>query len=210
VSSQTPFSVTSSRRLAVAALVLFGAHAAVLLGLGTDRPGPFLSDLMQLALGITLIVASLQAARRSDSLGRYFWQRIAFGYSLWALAQTAGVCAYAVKLSPFVQWWMSILFSLWFVPLGIFLFLNTDSAPRLLSWTAMIDFIQAMIFWVVSYLYLFRIPSELGPGLAHSVWAPYFVYYGVLTVAFYLRSVLARGAVARALLHGGWNAMPRW
>jgi len=152
-------------------------------------------------MGTTAIVTMALAGRRSESLCRYVWQVTGFAYFLWAVAQTLAIYREIVNNPLTSQGVSSILFALWFAPMGLALFLQPGSEPRRFDWVVALDFFQAVIFWLAAYLYFFRVPSHPEPGaeLAVSVWAPYFVYYGVLLLALFLRSYLANSAATAAV-----------
>jgi len=193
--------VSDWRKIVAAACALLTAHAAVLLRFNTTRLGYFLSDMIELMLGVALVIFALQASRRSSSLGRYFWRLTAAAYSLWVFAQILGTYddmwiapALAVRIS-------NTLFSLWFIPLGMALFLDPDYEPRGFDWVLILDSLQSMIFGLAAYLYFFHIPLLAGTGLdlVHSMLPPYFVYYAVLIAGFCLRALLTQSLVVRAL-----------
>jgi diguanylate cyclase (GGDEF)-like protein len=157
--------------------------------------------MIELMLGVALVIFALQASRRSSSLGRYFWRLTAAAYSLWVFAQV---------ISTYDDMWVApvlmvrisnTLFSLWFIPLGMALFLDPDYEPRGFDWVLILDSLQAMIFGLAAYLYFFYIPSLSGTGtdLVHSMLPPYFIYYAVLIAGFCLRSLLTQSSVVRAL-----------
>ena len=76
--------------LAIAAALL-SAQAISLATLGERAPGPFLSESMQLLLGILCILTSVNAFRGTASVARYYWRWLAFTFSVWACAQALGV-----------------------------------------------------------------------------------------------------------------------
>lgn len=193
--------VSNSRKIIVAACALLAAHAAVLFRLGDTRVGSYLSDMIELVLGVALIIFALRASRRSSSLGRYFWRLTASAYSLWAIAQSLGAYDDIVVAPAFAVHLYNTLFSLWFIPLGMALFLDPDYEPRGFDWVLILDSLQAIIFGLSAYLYFFYIPSLSGPGfdLVQSMLPPYFIYYSVLIAGFCLRAVLTQSAVVRAL-----------
>src|SRR5215212_11101327 len=73
-----------------AIFVLLAAHAALLGFVGTTPPGPFLSDCIQLAMGLVYLLAAWQASLRSGSFGRDFWRLVTICVGLWFLAQALG------------------------------------------------------------------------------------------------------------------------
>src|SRR5260370_36605878 len=78
------------RKPVLLAVILLGAHAAVIAVLKGRFPGPILSDLIQFAIGILALVTALQAARRSCAFGRMFWRLGASGFAIWSIGQAFG------------------------------------------------------------------------------------------------------------------------
>jgi diguanylate cyclase (GGDEF)-like protein len=188
----------SKRIVVIVAGLLWLAHVAVVATLGTHRPGPFLSDLIQLTLGIVLICAIVAARRRSEGMALSFWRLTAFAYLLWFVAQS--FCVYNdVAASPLVSGIENFLFSFWFVPLAMAIFLDPDTEAGKVDAQVALDFVQAVLVCAAAYLYFFFIPRSEAGEMAHSVWAPYFAGYGTVAVAFVLRGVLARSRDARVL-----------
>jgi diguanylate cyclase (GGDEF)-like protein len=178
--------------------LLWLAHVAVVATLGTQRPGPFLSDLIQLTLGIVLICAIVAARQRSEGMALSFWRLTAFAYLMWFVAQ--GFCVYNdVAASPLVSGIENFLFCFWFAPLAMAIFLDPDTEAGKLDALVVLDFVQAVLVCVAAYLYFFFIPKSEAGEMAHSVWAPYFAGYGTVAVAFVLRGAIARSRDARAL-----------
>jgi PAS domain S-box-containing protein len=191
----------SSKKAIAAGVTLFVAHVLVLIVWGTKPPGPILSELIQLLLGIACTLASLQAARRSNDFGRKFWRLAAIAFSLFVLAQGLGTYDDAYRAPHFVEWLVNLTFFFWFTPMGMALFLDPESEARGFDILVILDFTQAIVFGVAAYLYFFYLPapSQSGTELSHAVWAPYFLYSGILTAAFFLRSFLSRSEVAKGL-----------
>jgi diguanylate cyclase (GGDEF)-like protein len=191
-----------ARRKHIVVVVIAGllwlAHAVVVTSLGTNRPGPFLSDLIQLILGIVLIGSIVAASRRSEGMALSFWRLTAFAYMVWFVAQ--GFSVYNdVAASPMVGGIENFLFSFWFAPLAMAIFLDPDTEAGKLDALVILDFVQAVLVCVAAYLYFFFIPKSDAGGMAHSVWAPYFVGYGLVALAFVLRAAMTRSPDARAL-----------
>src|SRR5207302_996478 len=147
-----------------------------------------------------VVIVSLKVARRSGTLARHVWRLTALAYAVWGLGQALATYGNAFP-SGSTEWLVNLLFSFWFVPIGMALFLGPDSEPGEFDWLVGIDCVQAILFWVVAYVYFFVIPSHYNEtmGMAPSVLALYFAYYGVLTAAFLLRALLSGPGVARAL-----------
>ena len=144
----------------MAGCILLAGHAVVLAKLGTTWRGAFLSNVIQLAMMVTLVMAAARAARRSDAWGRHFWQLTAFSYTLLALAQAQCTFDGAAYGGELTHWWTIVLFSLWFVPLGMSLFLDPDAEPHGSDWQVVLDFLQAIIFWAAAYIYFFEVPKD--------------------------------------------------
>lgn len=192
---------SAQRRVTRAAYALIVLHVAVLSFFSTRSVGPVLSDCLQLVLGSLVVVAISGAARRSDAVGRYFWQLNSIAFSLWIVAQGLAVYSDFFGTSVARAWSANLLFSFWFIPLGMALFLDSDYQGKIFDWLLIFDFIQAGLFCVSAYFFFFYIPSLGEPNfeLSHTVWAPYFAGYAILVVAFFLRSAVAGSAVLREL-----------
>ncbi len=189
------------RRVTRAAYALVVLHVAVLSYFSTHYVGPIISDCLQLLLGLLLVFAISGAGQRSDAAGRYFWRLNSIAFSLWIVAQGLAVYSHFFVDSPIRAWSANLLFSFWFIPLGMALFLDSDYQPKGFDWLLILDFIQAGLFCVTAYFFFFYIPSLADPNfeLSHSVWAPYFAGYAILVIAFFLRAAVARSAVLREL-----------
>jgi diguanylate cyclase (GGDEF)-like protein len=183
-----------------AGCALLLVHAVVLLGFGAAPPGPFLSDLIQLTLGGLLVLCCFCTARATEGLARHFWQLAWLAFSIWMVAQ--GIATYndILPVSVLNQWSENLLFSFWFVPLAMALFLDPDRESKGFDWLMVLDFVQAVLFCIAAYLYFFYIPrSESPTELAHSVWSPYFAGYGLVALAFILRARSSHSAIARSI-----------
>lgn len=193
--------MSAQRRVTRAAYALVVLHVAVLSYFSTHSIGPVVSDCLQLILGALVIVAISGAARRSDAVGRYFWRLNSIAFSLWLVAQALAVYSDFFGTSAARAWSANLLFSFWFLPLGMALFLDSDYQAKIFDWLLILDFIQAGLFCITAYFFFFYIPSVADPNfeLSHSVWAPYFASYAILVIAFFLRSAVARSGALREL-----------
>ena len=180
------------------ACALWLTHVLVVFTLGTKAPGPFLSDLIQLSLGIVLISAIVAAGRRSEGMALSFWRLAAFAYLVWCVAQSFSVYN-DVASSPLVSGIENFLFCFWFAPLAMAIFLDPDSGTGKLDSLVALDFVQAVLVCVAAYLYFFYLPKSESGEMAHSVWGPYFAGYGLVSVAFILRGAVSRSRDARYL-----------
>lgn len=179
--------------------LLWLAHVGVVTSLGTRNLGPFLSDLLQLALCFVLIFAIGLASRRSEGMALSFWRLTAVAYMVLFVAQ--GFSVYNDRAaSPLVSGVENFLFGFWFAPLAMAIFLDPDNEDGKVDWLVALDFVQGVLVCAAAYLYFFYIPKSESPGeLAHSVWAPYFIGYGLVALAFVLRGAISRSRDARSL-----------
>lgn len=192
--------LSNPRRIVGAGCGLLLIHLAVVFSVGTSPPGPFLSDLVQFALGGLLVFSCFRAARLSESLARQFWQLASLAFCIWLVAQGIATYSDLLRASEISLWSENLLFCFWFVPLAMALFLDPDREWRGFDWLLVLDFVQAVLFCIAAYLYFFYIPrAESSTELAHSVWSPYFVGYGLVAAAFILRGRSSHSVVARSL-----------
>lgn len=187
------------RTIASVTGLLWLAHVGVIAVLGTRAPGPLLSDLIQFVLGLVVICAVVLASRRSEGMALSFWRLTAAAYTFWLTAQ--GLSVYNdIAASPAVSWINNLLFSFWFVPLAMAMFLDPENEGGKLDTLVALDFVQAVLVCMAAYLYFFYLPKSDTPGvLAHEVWAPYFVGYAFVAGAFVLRAIIAHSRDARVL-----------
>ena len=187
-----------SRRAVIASgTLLVLTHVAVITLIGPSWRGALLSNLIQLGLGILTILASLQTAFRCGRLGRYFWRLAAISYCLWAIAQAMGT--YSDGFRPgFADWWINLFFFSWYIPIGLTLLLIEDSDSAAFDWLRAIDLSQAVLFWIAAYAYFFQAPPHVGE-VSPPAGIPYFACCGVITAAFFLRSLTSGSEIASAL-----------
>jgi diguanylate cyclase (GGDEF)-like protein len=183
--------------------LLWLAHVGVVVFLGGRDPGPLLSDCLQLALGGALIYAITHAAERSEGMAISFWRLTAIAYTLLFVAQVLSVYNDFFHRSS-IAWTNNLLFSFWFVPLAMTMFLDPDSEVGRIDTLVALDFVQAVLVCIAAYVYFFYLPkADSQGGLSHEVWAPYFVGYSFVVVAFLMRALVTRSRDARAL----WGRM---
>ena len=191
--------MSRTRTIVIVAGLLWLAHIGVVAILGTKSTGPIFSDVIQFSLGVVLVYAIVAASRRSEGLARSFWLLAAVAYSLWLTAQ--GLSVYNdLAASPSVSWVNNALFSFWFAPLAMAMFLDPEHEAGQLDALVALDFVQAMLVCVAAYLYFFYLPKAESPNeLAHSVWTPYFAGYASVAVTFVARAAVTRSRDTRAL-----------
>jgi diguanylate cyclase (GGDEF)-like protein len=208
--------LSRTRILVAIAGLLWLAHVSVSFGLGTTPPGPVLSDVIQFVLGGLLIAVLVDASRRSEGIARAFWNLTTAAYLLWMVGQSLSVyndLAPTPQLTPVTN----LLFSFWFAPLAMALFLDPEHETGRLDAIMVLDFCQGVLVCIAAYLYFFYIPKSESPAeLSHSVWIPYFGGYGLVAIAFVLRAIVNQSRDVRILfgrmgiflaLSGGVDAM---
>ena len=180
---------------------LLAIQTAALLRFGSRPPGPLVSDSVQAIIVILCIAASFGAYRRSNTLGRAFWQLAVFSFSLLLVAQILQTLDDVVGIPPFWQWLTSTLFVFWYGAMSMALFLNSDFEPGRFDGINIFDFIQAFVFWAAVFLYFSDTWTHTQPSqeLAGALWQRSLVYEGVLSGAFLLRAMLADSRVFFAL-----------
>lgn len=194
----------SSKSIAVTAVSLWLVHIGIVASLGTTGRGPILSDVLQLCLGCVLVYAIHEAIRRSEGVTRSLWRLAEIAYSAWIVGQALSVYNDWAVSQP-VAWADNLLFSFWFVPLAMAMFLDPERASSEIDALRVLDFVQAVLVCLAAYLYFFYLPRAGFSGeLVHEVWTPYFVGYALVAVAFLLRAVVTRSRDARALF-GRWG-----
>ena len=116
------------------------------------------------------------------------------------IAQSLGVYNDLVT-APGIMPLANLLFSFWFAPLAMAMFLDPEHETGRLDALIALDFVQAVLVCVAAYLYFFYFPKADAPAeLAHSVWTPYFAGYGLVAGAFMVRSTVTRSRdVARVV-----------
>jgi diguanylate cyclase (GGDEF)-like protein len=192
-------SLARSRIVMAVAAALWLAHVAVVALLGTRPPGPLLSDILQFVLGVALIYSISLASGRSEGLARSFWRLATVAYVAWLVAQGFSVYFHFYP-SDILSWASNLLFSFWFAPLAMALFLDPERETGRLDALMALDFLQGVLVCIAAYVYFFYLPHAEAPGeLSHEVWTPYFAGYGAVALSFILRGLTTHSRDARAL-----------
>ena len=192
--------MTSRRYLFYAAFALLAAHAAVLEWRGDAWPGPILSDIVQLLIGILVFVACLQAMRRSLAFGRLFWKLAAAALFLWCVGQALGAYYGSyLNLPTKSLWHVDIFYVAWSAPFVMCLFLDTEEEQARIDWRVLLDFGQVAIVFVLIYFYFsgLRSQTDSGSGYRLSV-----AIDALVATAFFARAFSLRDDQARKLFLG--------
>src|SRR5215470_6575191 len=190
----------SRRTLVFTTIALLIAHAVVLKTLGANCPGPILSDLVQLLIGMVVFLTCLQAMRRSQTFGRLFWKLAALALFLWCIGQTLAVY-YGSYLNLPVErlWYIYIFLVAWPAPLVMCLFLDTREEQKRMDWRLLLDFAQVGILFVLTFL---SFSTLSGQSTAWSTNRLSLVTDGLMTAAFFARALSLRHDPARKLFLG--------
>jgi len=193
-----------ARLIVTIAGLLWLAHVAVVIFHTSISRAPVLSDFIQLTLGAVLLYSVVLAGRRSEGMALSFWRLTAVAYTVWMVAQSLSVYN-DLAASQLISWITNLLFSFWFVPLVMALFLDPEHEAGHLDALTALDFVQGVLVCIAAYVYFFYLPKSENVGeLAHSVWAPYFAGYGFVVAAFILRAAVSHSRDVRALF-GRWG-----
>lgn len=161
--------------------------------------GSFLSNTVQLALGILCIVACLEAFRRSRNIARYVWRLLAATFAIWAVGQALGTYAdlFGNQTIDAVD---NTIYFLSLIPLGMLPFLDPNGEPNSFDKLHVLDFVQVCIFWIS--IFLCFSPRVWSPSTALTI-GPFalsqsLAFDGLLVATFSLRAFLSRSNGIRA------------
>jgi diguanylate cyclase (GGDEF)-like protein len=183
--------------LTVAALCV---HVVAVVKFGSAPAGAFLSDFIQLALGLMLVPLAWLTAKRSTGVARHYWRLTALAYSLWDIAQILGTVQDMFGAAQHLRL-IGFLFYFWYVPIGMVLFLDPESDSISLDRSALVDLIQGLLFLVTAYLYfiLLSVGTQAVTDLASELRKPYLVVHSLIALSFLIRGWLDRGVARRFL-----------
>lgn len=190
--------MSRSRVIVFAGAVLWLVHISVLMTLGNRAYGPVLSDTIQFSMGVLLICELISAHRRSEGIARSFWQLTISAYGFLVAAQALGIYNDLLHASV-VSWITNLIFCFWFAPLAMSLALDPEHETGRVDTLILLDFVQGILVCITAYVYFFYLPKSESGELAHGVWAPYFLGYGLVAVAFVLRGIVTRSRDVRWL-----------
>ena len=180
----------SLRPIVTVLLCLLGLHVAIIATLGNQKPGPILSDLIQLALDILAVIACLQAARRSSTFGRVFWKLAGAGFLLLSTGQALGTYYGSVlNLSTQGLWFVDVFYNAWTAPLVMCLFLDPAAEREGPDWQRVLDFAQVGIVFVLLYFFFHNLSLH---GTAQGSWRLTAVTDGVVMIGFFVRGASSR------------------
>ena len=189
-----------SSALIAASCILVVGQAIVIATVGHRTPGPLLSEVTQLALGLLCILACTAAFRRSTGIARYAWRLLAVTFVVWVVAQVLGVYL-DTSGDHSLDSLDDILFFLSVIPFGLLPFLDPDGEPNHFDRLHIFDFVQVCIFWVS--IFLCFSPRMWSPAnafrIGHFTWSRNISFDGLLVVTFVLRALLTKSKAVRWL-----------
>jgi len=193
--------MTQLQKTVLRVSVLLAIQSAALFHFGSRPPGRLLSGSVQVAVLILCVAASFRASRRSNALGRTFWQLAVSSFAFLLVAEVIQTLNEVVGLPPLWEWLSGTLFVFWYVPMCMALFLDSDFEPRRFDRLNVLDSIQAVVFWAAVFLYFSTAPSDSQSAreLAWALWRRLLIYNGFLSGAFLLRALLADSRAIFAL-----------
>ncbi len=173
--------------------VLFLGQALLISILGYQSPGPAISDVAELALGLVCVASCVGAASRSQGMSRHIWQLFAATFAMWEIAQALGVYIDLTGVQ-LLDSFDDLLFFLSIAPFGALPFLDPSGESDSFDKIHLLDFIQVCVLWF-SILLLFSAQNwsvdrafDLGPF----VWCRNLAFDGLLALTFILRAVCCR------------------
>lgn len=187
----------------ITALALFLLHVLLLGAAAHFSAFSFISNLIQLAFGILLTLATWNTARKSEGFARIFWKFQASGFLLWVAAQGLATVYNDILKRPITEPWPSdVFFFIWMTPAFLSLFLNSNSEEQERDPQQWLDFAQVIILVVAGYLFTFEVPSHWQKhGISIHLFGLLLEYLrqAFAIAVFSIRSWTSRSPLARAL-----------
>ena len=192
--------MSPSRRVLIAGAVVLFVQAATIAVYRSNPPGPLLSNIWQLMLGLLLAHTAFHLAHRSQLLSRAFWNLAGAAFSIWCVGQALGTyCGIFLNLPTQGLWYIDVFYTAWPAPLAMCLFLDpsTEKVSLNLEWA--LDFGQVSIVFVLVYVYF----SNVAASSNHlGTWVLSSATDSLLTGSFILRALVARKHPSRFLFWG--------
>ncbi len=198
--SGRPLCWFSSKRLIAVACTLVTLQALVIAVLNRRTVAPILSEFIQLALGLTCVLACIETFHRSRGIARYAWRLLALTFMVWTVAQGLGVYL-DLSGNQSLEGLDDILFFLSVIPFGMLPFLDPEGEPNHFDRLHLLDFVQVCIFWVTIFLcFSSRMWSPTTAfRIGHFTWSRNIAFDGVLVGTFVLRALLTKSKGVRSL-----------
>lgn len=181
----------------LAGFLLLCVQSLSILTLGHQEPGPIISDLIQLTLGILTTVACFLAAKRSGSFGRVLWRLAGTAFTVWCIGQILGtVYGDIFNLPTQAFWGIDVFYTAWPAPLVMCMLLDPEGEPEGFEWQRILDFTQVALVFVLLYFFFSNVSTH---GTATGSWRLSCVSDGLITAGFLIRSSSLQGGQAAKL-----------
>jgi len=145
-------------RLAFAALLLLGAHIALIAAFGHSPAIASWSSIFQVAFALFTTVVCFLTSRRSHGIARPFWFLAGTAFGTWAL----GGCIHLYESYYLGNAGISIgpllLFFLSAAPIFVAMFLSDDDFRDTINWEWILDAVQILGLILIIYLFVVYIP----------------------------------------------------
>jgi two-component system, sensor histidine kinase and response regulator len=190
----------SARFLITASCILVVGQAVAIGTVGHRTLGSLFSDVIQLALGLTCILACTASFRRSRGIARYAWRLLAVTFVVWAAAQVISVYV-DVSGDHSPEGLADLLFFLSGIPFGMLTFLDQQDEPNSFDNLHILDFVQVCV--LSGSIFLCFSPKMWSADdafrLGHFTWSRTIAFDGLLFLTFVLRSWLTKSKAVRSL-----------
>src|SRR5207248_10844648 len=126
---------------------------------GDAMPGPLLTDLIELTMGIGVALTAFYAAKRSEAYTRKVWLLATIALALYAIGQ--GLVTYyrhVLHASLFSPWFSAQFLFFWVVPL-VFAALIRKDARKGVDWLLTLDFGQVFMVALALHLSVFAMTA---------------------------------------------------
>jgi hypothetical protein len=163
-------------RLLAVALAAF--HIGSILALGNRAPGPFISNLVQLAASTLAAAACLLRMRETRGLARRFYLLASVSMGLWSLGQLSFTYYenYLQAAIPSLSF-TDVAFLSFYLPLAALVFLRPAEEGKTIEWTRALDLAQlGVVFSAVYLYYFFYLASFMQTRVAMLEWVVNVVY----------------------------------
>ena len=136
-------------------------HLLVLATMSGTPTGRLLSNLLQFALGILVIAATLDAQQRSGDFGRNVWRLVAASFAIYTVGQGVVIWYDNVRDASLLSWWFSTpLLYFWIIPLLVSAAVDPTEGKRQFNINLLLDTLQVILLAIAVYMAVFALPSQ--------------------------------------------------
>ncbi|MGH9556318.1 MAG: two-component system sensor histidine kinase NtrB, partial [Terriglobales bacterium] len=187
-------------------LALAAAHIGSIVALGSQPPGPLISNLLQLAASLLAAGVCVARAQEVRGLSRRFFVLAALSLVFWTFGQ-ASFTYYENFLEASIPSlsFTDVAFLSFYLPLAVLVFLRPAVETQKLEWTRALDLAQVGVVFSAVYLYyFFYLASFLHTRVAVLEWVVNIVYdvLNIFLIGGFLYRVLSPSDRAWRGLYG--------